>query len=355
MKSARFLGWDIIRLVSFIPIVMYHLLEAVWGDHRDLFQPVMSTDPLFWNFIYEFMRVLSFSGFSIFLLTFFLMGFSAERRKVNGPLIALLALGWIIFCWAYEGFSHLFIFWDVYPLIAVSLLFIQLVLRFTKIKEIYFGLFGFILTLVPFWEFSFFSTLSLRTQMVLVGNCEAGLSGWPVLPWMGLAIFAYSGGRWIKPYIKNTGDEAGLPFTKPERFIWPIVLLISVFFWGAYYQVNLDMLNVFDCLTYRQSPLEFWAHLIWIVFFIRLSLVPAVQRYLQANFKSVSQFATSKNFAFVYFYSFVVTSAIALPMSSRLQREPNLFTLYMVVNWIFIEITARFLLRFFDGRKAHVQ
>ena len=67
--NQRLLGLDLIRLLCFVGIVIFHSTWVIWKD------PFGPPDPLptaIWNYALLYMRVFAFSGFVIIFLTSFL-------------------------------------------------------------------------------------------------------------------------------------------------------------------------------------------------------------------------------------------------------------------------------------------
>lgn len=354
--SERLIGLDIVKLLSFIPITMYHFMGAIWDNHEAQYNQVMPNYPPFWDYVFNAMHVLAFSGLSILFLTIFLMGLIHRRGHINWPIIILLPFGWVLFCWAYFDFQSIFLFWDIYPLIALGLLVIQLTFRHTRVRAVHAAWFGFVFASIPFWIFLDLSSWGQAAEMVLVGNCRSNLASWPIFPWLGFMIMAYGCGQWARERcfsgaadttgrtdINGQGGTApktfvGIPMGRSEKIAWAIGLAVSIAFWGPYFRVQFEE---FDCTIFRQPPLVLWAHMGWILFGIRLSLIKGVQEYLKRNAWRVSNLMSSRHFGFVYFYSFVLGFIINALIGEALRANPFAFTLVLCMLWIFSETTAR--------------
>lgn len=350
--SERLIGLDIVKLLSFIPITMYHFMGAIWDNHEKQYNQVMPNYPPFWDYVFNGMHVLAFSGLSILFLTIFLMGLIHRREHINWPIIFLLPFGWVLFCWAYFDFQSIFLFWDIYPLIAFGLLLIQLTFRYTKVRAVHAALFGFVFASLPYWEFLDLSSWGQAAEMVLVGNCHSNLASWPIFPWLGFMIMAYGCGQWARErcYLLPDGGTAresaegtaptfiGLPMSRKEKIVWAIGLVASIAFWGPYFRVQFEE---FDCTIFRQPPWVLWAHMGWILFGIRISLIKSVQDKLKARAAWVSELMSSRNFGFVYFYSFLLGFLINALIGDALRASPFAFTLVLCMIWLFSESTSR--------------
>lgn len=355
-KSERLVGLDIVKLLSFIPITMYHFMGAIWDNHERQYNQVMQNYPPFWDYVFNGMHVLAFSGLSILFLTIFLMGLIHPRGHINWPIIILLPFGWVLFCWAYFDFQSIFLFWDIYPLIAFGLLVIQLAFRHTRVRAVHAALFGFVFASIPFWEFLDLSSWGQAAEMVLVGNCHSNLASWPIFPWLGFMIMAYGCGQWARELSFRDASSAssrgtaptfvGLPMGKKEKIAWALGLLVSIAFWGPYFRVQFEE---FDCTIFRQPPWVLWAHMGWILFGIRLSLIKSVQDILKGRAAWVSNLMSSRNFGFVYFYSFLLGFLINALIGDALRASPFAFTMVLCMMWIFSESSARLI---FAGVRA---
>jgi hypothetical protein len=235
---------------------------------------------------------LAFSGFSILLLSFFLFGFK-ESRKLRFLISVLTAffVMWSIVSWDYPYF------WDIYPFLISVLLLLALV-RKLRIHPLILISVGVAITSIPFWQLEGVFVLPAWLEPALWGWCagNSGLGDWPILPWIGYPLFAYGCGRLAQ---KNRLSLARL--ARAELGVWMLLLLATLPLLGKYYVTPSG--NQFACHVFRVPPLEFWAHQLWILFGLRLSLLTRVEEHLQ-NWtwaRWISQRAVNRRFFLVYF------------------------------------------------------
>jgi hypothetical protein len=256
MSKLRFHGIDALRFFSFLAIVIFHVANAIFFEGA----PYEDWQGTFFEWQQIFARVLPFSGFTIVAIHSFLFGFfpgQSERRRW-----LLLFLGSVILLMSYgsplEG--DFFWEWDIYQYLLFALLLLEL-LRIISPSAWLVGASSFLILCIPFWQWDF--GLPQMLLHPLIGVCNGGSrGGWPLLPWLALPAFFFAWGRL----------QTRLPLRKWEGFFWLGCLLGSWPQWGAYFPV--DTGAGFYCYIFRQGPLVFWSHLLWVLLLLRL----AVQR-----------------------------------------------------------------------------
>ncbi|HRO67654.1 MAG TPA: hypothetical protein PL182_08835, partial [Pseudobdellovibrionaceae bacterium] len=117
--------------------------------------------------------------------------------------------------------------------------------------------------------------------------------------------------------------------SRRELAAWAVLLGVSVPFWGAFYGVPIG--PNFYCHTLRQPPLIFWAHFIWVLFAMRLSLVTAVNDRLgRLGFvRWISNLQWNRHFGLTYL-THLPLLGLGVLMSDLFWREPFLFDLYFL-------------------------
>jgi hypothetical protein len=98
MSRRRFFGLDILRLLFFQGVAVFHYMNSVWPLGLD------------WNlpthyYLGRFLQVFSFSGFAIVFITGFLNGYRSEVRNLSPKFILFLFFGWVVFSFLYSFFS----------------------------------------------------------------------------------------------------------------------------------------------------------------------------------------------------------------------------------------------------------
>jgi hypothetical protein len=334
-SSSRFVGFDLLRLLSFFAITLYHFQYSVWHDHAPEFERVMPKDPFFWNAVYPFMHALCFSGFTIVFMSAVLIALARKRLSQIARFCLFLFLAWLSFVWAENDFSGLAPFWDVHLLVLVGFLTIACIEKLSPRLVIVCGLIGFAGTWITFWNIDFFQHLSLGLRSSLVGDCVAGVSSWPILPWLGFLWSGYALGFWLR---QPNSRAAWSRWMRLEPFAWAAVLGLTVFKWGAFYRIQLAD---WECSVYHVPPLEFWAHMIWIVFAIRLSFLTSVNTWLSTQLPWLRKLHVSKNFFLAYALQYVFGFALAIGFGDYFRGHPIAFTWTALAMLPSAELLAR--------------
>lgn len=263
-SKTRFIGFDFLRTISFVAIVIFHATYLLYGSLGYTNVPVY--DPVTYVFVI-FARALSFSGFSIVLMTFFLMGY----RGVSGatetkPLVPLLIAFYVIWQMVSGSLQD---FWDIYPFLLFAIGLTRLSRPLHPAVAVTFGA---AVTTVPFWHWENVWNLSPLLEGPLLGGCRFGSrlgEDWPLLPWLAYPLFGYGLGRWAVQQ-KNKLSQ----ISKTELAVWSVALALLSPGAGTYFWTPIG--NEFACFMFRQSPQVFWFHQGLLLFAMRLSMVAAI-------------------------------------------------------------------------------
>lgn len=254
-------GIDVLRLLAFASIAYLHSYQTFYEDVAFQLANHPAWNGWFIRIVHFVPRALPFSGLTIVAIFAFLAGFRRTDLSLR-RLYPLFALGILLLFLMYSDPE-----WDVYHYLVVTLLSLTWISK-SRMFTYLFGALGLGLTFVPFWEF-----LSVRPEWLahaLVGVCEpVPWGGWPLLPWIGIPWAFFAFGRLV----------ALRPDLGKLDLAWPLPLLAGTFTWGALFPVPID--DGFYCFIFRQDPLTFWGHFVWIAFLIRLSAAPELQRRLE--------------------------------------------------------------------------
>ncbi len=326
MKSARLPVIDLIRLFSFLAIIIFHTSFTLWPAAQ--FDRV--PEPSLWITPLEtYARALSFSGFTVIFLSFFLFGFKAELKQ-NWFRLWLLMLAFFAL-WRLGGDDFPYI-WDIYPYLLVVVALSALLRNWPGWLL---AILGGILTSIPFWHFE------PRLQLVdwlsgpIFGNCHLNdLDGdeWPLLPWIGYPIFAFGMGRLARKYENKLKS-----MSFGEIVFWSAALGISLNQIGEYYATPLGYR--FGCFIFRRPPLTFWSHQIWIIFLVRLGYTRVVNTWLTRNrlVTWITQRPVNRKFYLAYFlhYPFcLVWAAGASHLNLNLQPWVFAAGVFACVIWV---------------------
>ncbi len=321
-KPDRLVGFDLIRLVSFWVISVYHFVYAVWHDRVPAFDATMSKSPFFWNFIYPILHALSFSGHTVLFLTAILIALARKTPRATLKLCGFLLIAWLFFVWAENDFHALVPYWDIHPLILLGLSLSLLFGRKDNWRIILLGAIGFVMTWIPFWTWSSLQSLPLAIREILVGDCVLEVSSWPVLPWLGFFFLGFALGEGLtKPLFRGWFSA----FRKYEWIFWSAAFTASVFHLGAFYKLH--ALEDWECHAFQIVGVEFWSHFVWVLFAIRLSLIESVNRYFARSMSAVSRLQVSRNFFLVYAFQYVFGFIVAFTLGEWLRTTPAAFNI----------------------------
>lgn len=305
MNNQRIYGFDIIRLISFFAIATFHI-SLIHYNSADI---AIASESIIIRAVEQAARALAFSGFTIAFLTSLLTALSSSSIKTRIRLFSFLIFGWFVFSALMYKPADLLLVWDIYPLLFSGVLVATIIEKFLPKYLPALGIFGFTLLFIPFWDFiqHYEKSPEVSDLVIVLGLAPCKVSGieWPVLPWIGLPWFGYACGAALRDFLaKNSLTKLNL--VKNEGLIWFALLSASTFGLGGFYQIKLG--SGFSCEAYRQPPFIWWAHFIWVLFFIRVSIDSRVQNRLAAfaTVRGISQLAMSKKFWLAYFLNYLL-------------------------------------------------
>lgn len=305
-KPQRIHGFDLIRLVSFFAIATFHV-SLIHYYTKDI--EIAAESPII-RATEQISRVLSFSGFTIIFLTSILTALSGSAISKRIRLYAFLCIGWIIFSGLMSGSSAYFLVWDIYPLIFLGVLCISIIEKLRPKLVTVLGLLGFAMLWIPFWNYRELISMPTDLRVVLgFADCQTDVSEWPIFPWVGLVWVGYAIGYGIRQLPIDRRDST-FSFTWKEAIIWLVFLGAGSTQWGAFYRIGLG--EFFACEAYRQPPLIWWGHFIFVLFAIRVSLIPNVQSWMsnQRFFCWISSLAISRKFWLAYITNYLFAHVI---------------------------------------------
>ena len=338
----RWHGLDMIRLVSFFAIAIFHItfihyntIDMAIVEHSGLLAVVEVVT-----------RALAFSGFTIVFLACFLAAYSSMGRGSRLRLLAVLLIGWGVLVHLFWVTDSATLPWDIYPLLLVGLLMMAICERWPRLFGGMTAL-GALLLMIPFWALG--NPLSLPPAAANIfgfAACSPAQSEWPVFPWIGLVWFGFGMGR----VVRRTVDERPrqLRVGGVELACWAGVLAASLPSLGAYYHVRLGPL--FACDAYRQTPLAWWSHFVWVLMVVRLSFDPRVQTWLNGirSARWVSSLAISRSFWLAYvvhlMLAFLLSDIVESSGIEQTSWNAGVITTIAVLFLPMIEGTTRLLI-----------
>lgn len=298
MKQMRLYSIDFLRLLSMVAIAHFHTHEFFFYNDQHLLR-----NQSFFNTLLEpYSRVMSFSGFSIVVLSFFLLGYQGLDQQKWKKLILICLVGFVVILIA--GFDQSFyVEWDIYCYILSSVLILRIlswrrwVLKFSALvsllalclpREIYLS--------IPGKDLFFYNAL--------FGDYETlGAGSWPLIPWVGLPILFYYIGLWCR---ENRSRLDSLH--KFEPVFWFILALLTIPQLGGYYLVPIGP-NFYN-YTFNRGTLFLWSHIFWLIFLVRLSFIAKFNHYFLNNPYTgwISKLELNKSFFLFYIVHLLVIS-----------------------------------------------
>lgn len=273
IDNSRIIGFDIIRTISFIAISFHHFNSKLW--YIRIFSPFVNGH-FYWRAIEIYSRSISFSGYSILFLTSFLIAFTAKTHKKALRLIPIMLSIWVLSSLVDLGDAPFLLTWDIFPLIAVGLGLVWIIYRFFPFFANLVPLTGLTLLMIPFWKFEYLNNLPLLYKHILIGDCQKDITDWPLLPWVGLILFGYGLGKLALSHFSKLQT-----IIKYEKWVWTFLLIWNPLYWGRYYSILLG--DRYACEVSTQEPIVFIAHILPVIFLMRLSLLRISQKTFEKS------------------------------------------------------------------------
>lgn len=320
LSSRRTFGFDLIRLISMVAIITFHVNEAVfWQD----FNPMMSSLYAY-RWIHAFSQHITFSGFTVIALSFFLMG--KGSRKNFSALIGFVFVGIMVVAAFQEDppFTGFYWEWDIYSFLAVSVAFIQILVLLPAHWHRWIAGAAFVATWVPAWRLLPNSTDAI--SQAFVGICPPqGVGSWPLLPWLAWPTLFFSLGKWHR--VSEKFKLWTKTMSRGEVFTWIAILGLSIPFFGAFNWVPIG--PHFYCHTLRIEPYLFWSTMIWLVFAMRISMLDRANSWLSKKkwAVAISEMRWNTSFGLTYL-THLVLLGVGIYMRPYFTDHPWLFEIY---------------------------
>lgn len=314
--ARRLFAADIFRYLSFLAILIFHMSFALWAPFGLNYIPPQNSSG---HGLEVFARALSFSGFTVLFLSFFLFGFRGnENKKFNKLPFYILAFAavWTV---TVQEFPY---WWDIYPFLLATLVILQLV---KKIPAHLLAMISGTIVSIPFWKLEPLLTWPTWLTTAAIGVCttRADLGDWPLLPWAAYPLFAFAAGK-----LAEQNHEKLKSIRRAEALVWAAGLGLTAAHLGKYYVTPIG--EDFGCFAFRQEALTFWAHQIPIFLGIRISLIESVSLRMQSNSIAAwfAQRPVNRYFFVVYFLHYPIAQIIAaLLRKSELTFSPYALTI----------------------------
>jgi hypothetical protein len=335
------LGLDLLRFFSFVAIMIFHFEWLVFYGTDATFKSVSAI----WDVLQAYAYALSFSGFTIVLLTSFLQGLSGLAPLRRARFFLFLLAGWFLLCAVVASETPFFFVWDVYPLIFVGLATAALVERVAPRALTWIGVTGWLMTAVPFWKFPALNQLPLFWRQIFVGECTGDLADWPVLPWIGLVWSGYAAGKTVRARMLDAEGRWSLPasfeLSPREGAVWIAALIAGACTWGPYFHIRLG--EYFSCDVFHQPTHVIWGHLVWVFAVARASLDPRGQAWLTRRrfARWVSGLGLSRHFFVFYATHYALLSLVGLANAEWYLAHPRIGEAAFFGTVLIAEFTSR--------------
>ncbi len=325
MKRERLWLIDIYRLLSVIPIIALHMYEVLFDSHT-----ILESHSDGFNFALSTLsRYLSFSGYTIVFIFFFLQGFNLKQLSLKKLLIILSGLLTISILIGLTWYGEVLPEWDIYHFLFVSFSCLYLLRNYLKgsFLEIFVLL---ILALIPYKNILPVSSESL--QIILYGNCSINQSLWPILPYLFFSLFAFSLGKF-----------------SAQRTAQPLFLtlgsLITGFALISYVSINhfyyFSVGSAFGCHTH-DLPFLYW---FMLMIGFGLTFLGSSSAFLGEPSRNriihfLSSLEWNTNFGLCYLVQWIFIALMSLNEPIVI-NSPDYFFIFPVVVFICTEITIR--------------
>lgn len=326
MNGRRLYLIDILKLMTLMAIAILHVNEFVF--YSDIF-PLGATSP-FWYLWSFYARIFTLGGQILVAIIFLLFGLSGKSKRSLRLISLFTILGQVVLTAVFQTLE-----WDIYAYLCVTTLLIASVPFFYR-KNFWLAVISFLMLVVPtVWFQNAVSDSPIF--VILTGKMTEYNSGsWPPIPWFFLAILFYQLGLTFKD------NESCKQFHSSEKWIWPLLFLLSLPFLGAYYWVPIG--PHFYHFVFNQWPHIFWANFLIFIFIMRLAFIENIQNKLSKSRLSqwISELYWVRHMGLVYLLS-IIYLGIGMKFSVTFQDFPKLFDLFFALLMPVCELTARFM------------
>ena len=330
---------DLIRLLSMLAIMNFHLHEATFYINYHEGHPSHSL--LEWPFVH-YARFFAFSGFSILIISYFLMGWIGLSKEKIKKLILVSGVGTLLLFLVFYEANGSQLEWDIYPFIAISTLVVASLAPFPK-TLLACSLLAFALLALPpdWWVFPelhhhfFYNALfgDFRTP---------GGGSWPLIPWLGLPLISFALGQWLHQH--QLWQKRLHHLSWREGGLWIMALALCSSFWGSFYSTPAG--SEFYQFVQSQARLDLLAHLMIVFFCIRLGWVRPVNRWAQATkgVAWISKLFVNQKFFLFYLVNWGLIGLFSLGEETY-YSYPLLFDLVLFGLWPLTEIICYGIIR----------
>jgi len=331
-KKNRFVIFDLLRLISIFVIVPFHLSEFSFNSET---HPVYAGSFLNTEII-KFAKFIPFSGHTVVLLSFFLIGWGYQSARKLLRLIGIALAGYGILSAAYFDGPLTLLYWDIYSFLIVALI---LSLGFLTLP--YGGVLAFVLAVIAStpnivnWNIEFLGGICLPENQ----------SAWPLLPWgLYAASFAVLGRE------LRSKKSAGL--LRIQNFVcrYSKVLFVLFAISSVFVLQGMTQVTPTDRMYCFIQQLSFLQKLflvsMWSALFLYGSETSVSARWSQGWMKYLSFVSWNRNFALAYLNQIILIGLFTSYPSIFLD-SPHHYDLTLVAVFLGTEILTHSMLLIF--------
>lgn len=321
-----------------LAIVYFHIQESTFYIDDYV---LSGTNPM--NIFFEaYCRWFAFSGFLIVALTFFLIGWNGLSARKLKTLLAVCFIGILTLIWVNEELGQIFLEWDIYAYLIVSLLLIAFLNSFPKVLFAS-GAISCLALALPRSFYSFPQWSGKWFYNPLFGDyLQEGGGSWPLIPWTGLPILFFALGQWLKK------SAASLPyqeqFFRKEKLIWLVLALLAIPTIGGYYATPVG--PGFSEFVFNRPPIILFGNLFWLILAIRVSLYRPCNEAIGKlkAFQILSRWHLSRNF-FLFYLVHIFWVGVYTNFPQWFRDHPQMYWLVFLLTFPLTELSCEALTR----------
>jgi len=224
--------------------------------------------------------------------------------------------------------------WDIYAFIALATLLLQL-FPMDRRGSPFIMVLSFLLLCIPtsLWQSHLPEGLIFD---ILSGRRSSGNPGaWAPLPWLALSFLFFS----LGDYFRKHKSEL-IRWHPLESIIWPLLLIASLPFLGAYFSTPLG--PNYYAFAFNRPPHILWTNLLPHIFWMRLALLEPVQKKAShSNFlKWLSRLHWTRHLGTAYLLG-IIYLGFGMNFEKEMGTIPGLFDVFYVSIMPVAEIGSR--------------
>lgn len=333
----RYYLLDLLKISTLVAIQTFHAWEfIIYQDAQKL-----QTQIYFYDFMSYHARCFVIGGQILVAIIFLLFGFQLKSRTSLFKTMIFACFGQIALTLAFMDSSGFVagLEWDIYIFIALCNALIILLPHNWR-SSLWIMLLSVIWLLIPteYWrellpQGGFFDVLTGR-------KTDHNSGAWAPLPWFFHALLFFSLGTYLRHHLMSFRRWHSF-----ETYVWPLLLLASLPFMGAYFDVPIG--PHFYWFTFNKSPYIYWANFLPFIFWMRISFLDGLQHKVRhiSILIWLSNLKWSRNMGLSYLIA-VIYLGLAAEYDEELKHIPYAFDLVFLATMPLAEILARIFLSF---------